>query len=88
MQYSDSRLIRDSYKDKGYCFPVDVMTAQQASDYRVQIEAVEGEIENRDLGRKGQLNHMHIALTFANEIVRNENILDAVEAVIGPDIMV
>ena len=88
MRYSDSKLISDSYKNKGYCFPIDVMTAQQALDYRGQIEAVENEIENRDLGRKGQLNHMHIALTFANDIVRNEKILDAVEAVIGPDIMV
>ena len=84
----DPGLAGREYHEQGFCFPVEVMSAQQAAAYRMQLEASEAEIERRRLGRRGQLNHMHIVLPFVNEIVRNEKVLDAVERIIGPDILV
>lgn len=87
MRSLDTDLVQKHYRENGYCFPIDVMSPQQAKGYRAQLEAIEGEIEQRKLARSGQLNHLHLVLGFANEIVRNERVLDAVETVIGPDIM-
>ena len=88
MRDLDTDQIRKNYRQSGYCFPLDVLSPEQAAAYRARLEAVEDDIETRKLGRRGQLNHMHLVLCFANEIVRNSRILDAVEAVIGPDIMI
>lgn len=84
----DKNQIQKNYRENGFCFPIDVMTPARAAGYRRQLEAVEDDILKLDLARQGQLNHLHVVLRFANEIVRNESTLDAVEAVIGPDILV
>lgn len=88
MQGLESDQIQIDYQQDGFCFPLEVMSRQQAGAYRAQLEVAEVEIEARNMERRGQLNHMHVVLRFANEIVRNDRILDAVEALIGPDIMV
>lgn len=63
------------------------MDRGQVSAYREQLDALRVEHDQRELGHKTQLNHMHIVTRFTSEIVHNERILDAVEAIIGPDIL-
>lgn len=73
--------------EDGYVFPVDVMTRQTAAAHRAQLEALEKRIAGK-LGNKAQLNYPHVIFRFANEIVRNSAILDVVESILGPDILV
>jgi non-heme Fe2+,alpha-ketoglutarate-dependent halogenase len=74
------------YRDSGYASPVRVMSAEQAAGYRAKLEAFER-------GQGGPLNGNQRAKTYllfswAYEILTHPRILDAVEDLIGPDIMV
>ncbi len=77
-----------SYAENGYYFPVEAISRSQAQTYRAQLEALEAATAGAELGNKYQLNYPHVIFQFANEIVRNSRILDVVEALIGPNILV
>lgn len=73
------------FRDEGYAFPLRAVSARQAARYRRRIEAYEaqaGHDANRTLKIKGNL-----AFPWLMELGRNPAILDAVEDVIGPNIM-
>jgi hypothetical protein len=75
----------DGYKRDGYVFPIRAFTADQALAYRRRLE----ETEARAGGplRAGLRNKPHLFLTWAAEIVRHPAILDAVEDVLGPNLL-
>src|SRR5262245_47063164 len=73
------------YRRDGYFSPIEVMTADEASGYRRRLETVEASdrLPAGALRTKG-----HLLLTWIDDIVRNTRVLDAVESIIGPDILV
>lgn len=76
--------VRAFWRD-GYVFPVQAMERNEAARYRAALEAYE-----RDSGGPiaGNLRHKtHLLFTWANAIARMPAILDAVERLIGPDIL-
>ena len=75
----------DRYREDGFCFPVDVMTPAEAEGFRVRLEEAEGRYPEA-LGATAR-NNAHLAFTFMDEIVHHPAILDAVEDLIGPDIL-
>ena len=79
--------LRTDYLRDGYFFPISVFDADQLSSYRNELASFERASDGMQLGNKGQLNHPHLLCRFAAEIVSNEKLLDAVEALIGPDIL-
>lgn len=72
----------------GYVFPVDVLNSDEAATYRRQLEELERRIGGSKLGNKAQLNYPHVIFRFAHAIVTHPRILDAVEAILGPDILI
>ena len=73
------------FRDEGYAFPFRAVSEREAAEYRRRIEAYEtqaGHDANRTLKIKGNL-----AFPWLMELARNPRILDAVEDVIGPDIL-
>lgn len=73
------------YRRDGYYFPVPVMPAAEAARYRHCLEAYEaasGEPIQSDYRHK-----VHLLFTWARDLVRHPAILDAVEDVIGADIL-
>ncbi len=75
----------DHFRERGYAFPFRAFSAEEAAGYRARIEAYEKQVghdANRTLKIKGNL-----AFPWLMEIARNQNLLDAVEDLIGPDIM-
>lgn len=80
--------IAESYRENGFYFPYDVMSPDDAAASRIQLEALEKANSGFSFGNKGQLNQAHVLFRFAYDIVVNPKILDAVEAIIGPDILV
>jgi len=73
------------YNDDGYYFPVRVMSAEDAAHYRRCLEAHEA---RTGAPLQGNWRHkMHLLFTWADELVHQPKILDAVEDVIGPDIL-
>lgn len=84
----DRSLVQATFQAEGFAFPLDAMSTAEAADYQRRFDALEAPIARADIARNGQLNQVHAVLCFVAKIVRNRHILDAVEAVIGPDIMV
>lgn len=73
------------YQQAGYFSPIQVMSPAEAGSYRRKLETIEasGRLPAGALRSKG-----HLLLTWIDEIVRHPNVLDAVESLIGPDILV
>jgi len=73
-----------SYHEQGYLFPLRVFPAEVAERYRRQLEAFEaegGEV------RQALRHKPHLLFTFLDQLARNDAVLDAVEGVIGPNIL-
>lgn len=80
--------IRERFDRDGYYAPLDVISADEAMAHRAELERLESQIVDQRLGNKGQLGQGHVVFRFAHDLVRNPVILDAVEELIGPDILV
>ncbi|MDH3692836.1 MAG: phytanoyl-CoA dioxygenase family protein, partial [Gammaproteobacteria bacterium] len=76
------------FSEDGYYFPIIAFSEQEAAFDVEQLHSLESRNQGRPLGNKGQINLPHVIFRFADDIVRNSRILDAVEAIIGPDILV
>lgn len=83
MKVLDEAAIRQ-YRDDGYFAPVRVMPSAEANALRSRLEAFESSAGVL----AGPLRHKsHLLFTWLNDLVRHPAILDAVEDVIGPDIL-
>jgi ectoine hydroxylase-related dioxygenase (phytanoyl-CoA dioxygenase family) len=75
----------DAFKDDGFYSPVRVMSDAQAHHYRAALEAYETQAGEP---LQGNWRHKtHLLFTWADELVNHPKILDAVEDLIGPDIL-
>ena len=72
------------YRDTGYLAPVRVLSIEEAAGIRARLEAFEADAGPL-AGRLRQKSHL--LFTWLNALIRHERILDAVEDVIGPDIL-
>jgi len=73
------------YRRDGYYFPIDVLSEAETRDLRDKLEAHE-----RSSGGpiQGDRRHKpHLYLTFLNDLIRQPRILDAVEDVLGPNLL-
>jgi hypothetical protein len=74
----------EHYRQHGYYAPIPVMSADEAAAIRLQLEAHEA--SHGVL--KGSMRHKsHLLFTWLDGLIRHPAILDAVESVIGPDIL-
>lgn len=74
-----------AYKRDGYYCPVRVMSAADAHNYRAALEEHES---HAGKPLQGNWRHKtHLLFTWADELVHHPKILDAVEDIIGPDIL-
>ena len=73
------------YRREGYYFPIDVLDAAQVAAYRTKLEAFES-AQGRPL-QGPQRSRSHLLFTWVDELMRHPVILDAVEDLIGPDIL-
>ncbi len=72
------------YQEQGYYAPIRVMPRQDADALRARLEAFEAGAGPM----AGKLRHKsHLLFTWLNDLVRHPRILDAVEDVIGPNIL-
>ena len=72
------------YHDLGYYAPVPVLTRAEAGELRNRLEAFEA----GGGCMQGAVRHKpHLLLTWLNDLIRHPRILDAVEDIIGPDIL-
>lgn len=73
------------YREQGFCSPVSVLSELQASEARGRLEAHEA-----TLGHPidaGQRTKSHYLFPWVDDLMRDDRVLDAVEDLIGPDIL-
>lgn len=71
------------YREHGYYAPIRVLSTDEARQLRGRLEAFEA-----DGPIAGKLRHKsHLLFTWLNDLIRHPRILDAVEDVIGPNIL-
>tara|TARA_B100001173_G_scaffold278430_1_gene260509 strand:- start:1228 stop:2055 length:828 start_codon:yes stop_codon:yes gene_type:complete len=76
----------NQYKKDGYIAPINAFSRDEAGEIREEIERIEKDWPNEleGLGR----NYVHFISPVFDKIPHNQKILDAVESIIGKDILV
>ena len=80
------RDLRARYDRDGLVFPIEVLTPQEAGRYRAACDELEARLGGRP--RTVDVRQMHLHFGWACELAMHPRILDAVEAVLGPDLLV
>ena len=85
MTYLNSNQLKQ-YNDEGFVSPVNIFSKEKAKEIRDEIELIEKKLPN-ELEKTGRYN-AHLISPMLDEVTHNENILNAVESLIGRDILV
>ena len=74
------------YNDNGYVAPIEVLTKDEAFEVRKEIEKIETKWpdELKGAGR----NYVHMISPILDEVCHNPKMLDAVESIIGKNILI
>lgn len=87
-QNEDLQALRARYADDGFAFPLPVLSAAQASNYRRSIESIERRYADElEVDRYLKFDP-HYVLPIIDELVHLPRLLDFVAAILGPDLMV
>ncbi len=74
----------EAFRRDGFLSPVAAFSAEEAREWRGALEAFEAGVPERPQNRR----KLHVLMPWVRRIVEDPRILDAVEALIGPDILV
>ena len=76
----------NQYNEDGFIAPINVLSVEEACEIREEIERIEKDWPNEleGLGR----NYVHLISTVFDKIPHNPKILDAVESIIGENILI
>ena len=74
------------YRSKGYISPVNALTSSEAKEIREEIEKIEKKWPGALDGINR--NYVHLISPILNKVCLNKNILDAVESIIGKNILI
>ena len=75
-----------AYHRDGFVAPIDIFTTDEVAEIRAELEAAEA--AHGDQLQAAGRNNAHYVLPVLDRIAHDQRILDAVEDVIGPDILV
>ena len=85
MSYLSSNQLKQ-YKDEGFVSPINIFSKEKAKEIRNEIELIENKIPS-ELEKSGRYN-AHLISPLLDEVTHNSKILDAVESLIGKNILV
>ena len=85
MPYLNSNQLKQ-YNDEGYIAPINILSTDEAIEVRKEIEVIEKKIPH-EIDKTGRYN-VHLISPKLDAIVHNSKILDAVECIIGENILV
>lgn len=77
-----------SYRANGFLFPLDALGPDEVSRYRESLRQTEAHLGGSlmEVDRKYRGN-LHFLVRWVDELIRNRNILDVVEDLLGPDLL-
>ena len=74
------------YEDEGFISPIDIFSKDRANEIRREIELIEEKMP-KELDKSGRYN-AHLISPLLDEVTHDTTILDAVESIIGKNILV
>jgi non-haem Fe2+, alpha-ketoglutarate-dependent halogenase len=81
-----SRAEVEEFNRQGYHFPMRVLSEADAAGYRARLEAFEA--QHGPIMKTNFRNKPHLVFRWAQELIRHPQIVDAVEDLLGPDLLV
>ena len=75
----------ERYKTDGVLFPIGVLSETETRGYRDQLEAVAASCRG---GSRRRFDNLHLFFPWAYRLATNEALLDAVESLLGPELVV
>ena len=85
MSYLSSNQLKQ-YDNEGFVSPINIYSKDKAKEIRNEIELIEKKIPG-ELEKSGRYN-AHLISPLLDEVTHNSKILDAVESLIGENILV
>jgi ectoine hydroxylase-related dioxygenase (phytanoyl-CoA dioxygenase family) len=85
MSYLSSNQLKQ-YKEEGFVSPINIFSKEKAKEIRNEIELIENKIPG-ELEKSGRYN-AHLISPLLDEVTHNSKILDAVQSLIGENILV
>ena len=85
MSYLSANQLKQ-YKDQGFVSPINIFSKDKAKEIRSEIELIENKIPG-ELEKSGRYN-AHLISPLLDEVTHNSKILDAVQSLIGENILV
>jgi len=85
MSYLSSNQLKQ-YKDEGFVSPINIFSKEKAKEIRNEIELIENKMPG-ELEKSGRYN-AHLISPVLDEVTHNSKILDAVQSLIGENILV
>ena len=85
MSYLTSNQLKQ-YEDEGFVSPIDIFSKEKAKEIRNEIELIENKAPG-ELEKSGRYN-AHLISPLLDEVTHNSKILNAVESLIGKNILV
>ena len=85
MTYLSSNQLKQ-YEDEGFVSPINIFSKDKAKEIRNEIELIEKEMPG-ELDKSGRYN-AHLISPLLDEVTHNSKILDAVQSLIGENILV
>ena len=80
---SGTRTLRSQYDEYGIVFPVPVLSAEEVAGTRARVERVRSALG----GVPARLDGLHYSFRFVWDVFSHPRVLDAVERIVGPDIL-
>lgn len=77
----------DAFHRDGYLAPVDVFTPEEARRWRADLEAFERTLPSGPVSARDR-RKLHVRLPWARDLVEHPRLLDVMESLLGPDILV
>ncbi len=85
MSYLSANQLKQ-YKDEGFISPIDIFSKERANKIRKEIELIEDKMPG-ELNKSGRYN-AHLISPLLDEVTHDSKILDAVQSIIGENILV
>ena len=85
MSYLSSNQLKQ-YEDQGFVSPINIFSKDKAKEIRNEIELIENKIPG-ELEKSGRYN-AHLISPLLDEVAHNSKILDAVQSLIGENILI
>jgi non-heme Fe2+,alpha-ketoglutarate-dependent halogenase len=86
MSHGLSSVDVETYREKGVLFPIPVLSPEEVRRARTELEALEGRLGGRP--KAADTHQLYLYFRWAYDLATHPAVLDAVESVLGPNILV